>query len=77
MVAIAGILSTTAFADCSSDNKEAIGARTDVGSLDLAVKLSPGVDVHLVAYEILGNGIAPIVGDVDVSDPRCNDFVHH
>lgn len=37
-----------------------------VGTIDMSLTISPGVEVDLVTYEITGNGITPITGDIPV-----------
>ena len=61
-LATAVIAAGTAFVNCSKKHTD-----DDVGSLTLALTLSPGVVVNTVTYQITGNGIAAINGSIDVS----------
>jgi len=63
------LFSSTAFINCSSTKNTAPTVAADVGTVGLAVKLSPGVDVDKVDYKITGNGITPVTGSIVVSDP--------
>jgi len=68
MLTAAMLFSSAAFINCSStkSNRTVV---TEVGSVGLAVRLSPGVDVDTVDYKITGNGITPVTGTIVVSDP--------
>ena len=62
LLAAAVITAGTAFVNCSKKN-----SNDDIGSITLALTLSPGVTVNTVNYTISGNGIMPINGMIDVS----------
>ena len=62
LLAAAVITVGTAFVNCSKKHSD-----DDIGSLQLALTLSPGVTINTVRYTISGNGIAPINGNIDVS----------
>ena len=61
LVAAAVITAGTAFVNCSKRT-----SNDDIGSLQLALTLSPGVIINTVTYTISGNGITPINGTIDV-----------
>jgi hypothetical protein len=42
--------------------------RADAGSVTLAIRLSPGVEIKKVDYKVTGNGITPITGSVDTTN---------
>jgi len=62
LLAAAVITAGTAFVNCSKKQTD-----DDVGSVSLALTLSPGVIVNTVTYTISGNGITPLTGSIDVS----------
>jgi hypothetical protein len=66
LLAVAALFTSAAVTSC---NKPKSSVTENVGSVDLALTLSPGVNVSSVSYEITGNGIAPITGSVNVADP--------
>jgi hypothetical protein len=61
-MAAAVITAGTAFVNCSKRTSS-----DDIGSIQLALTLSPGVTINTVSYQISGNGITPINGTIDVS----------
>jgi hypothetical protein len=69
MLTAAMLFSGTAFVNCSSTKNTTANVVSDTGSVGLAVKLSPGVNVDKVDYKISGNGITPVTGSIVVSDP--------
>ncbi|MES1205401.1 MAG: hypothetical protein ABUS79_05640 [Pseudomonadota bacterium] len=61
----AAVLATgTATMGCS---KKDSGRSDNVGSIGMAIVLSPGVVINSVTYSITGNGITPITGSVNVA----------
>lgn len=60
-------LAASATVNCSRNNSA--DRHSAVGSVGLAVQLSPGVNVASVHYKVSGNSITPIEGDIAVADP--------
>jgi hypothetical protein len=63
-VAVAVLGSGAAIVNCS----RAPSSHDDVGSVNVALTLSPGVTINTVTYAITGNGIAQINGSIDVTN---------
>jgi len=62
LLAAAVVTAGTAFVNCSKNH-----TADDIGSIQLALTLSPGVIINTVTYTISGNGITPINGSIDVT----------
>src|SRR4051812_9259216 len=52
----------------ASCSREASHSQDDVGSVVVALTLSPGVVVNTVTFSITGNGITPVNGSIDVTN---------
>ena len=67
LLAVAALFTSAAVTSC---NKSKSSVTDNVGSVDLALSLSPGVNVSSVSYEITGAGLpSPITGSINVADP--------
>ena len=68
-LAVAGLVAAALWGSNCVSSSERTTALERAGSVDLALSLSPVATVASVAYQITGNGITPISGSIDVSDP--------
>lgn len=70
-IAVCGIVA----AACDRGEPTVTTQDPDVGSIALALSLSPSVVVNAVQYSLTGNGIVPIVGQINVTDPGATPTV--
>jgi len=66
-LALATFVAGSAVVSCSTQKGNS--EQENVGDIGLNLDVGAGVDVDLVNYTITGNGITPITGTIDVSDP--------
>jgi hypothetical protein len=62
------VVAGLALAACSQQRPTPPAGTT--GSVGLAIQLSDSVAIDLVRYSVTGNGVAPIEGNIPVSDPK-------
>jgi len=72
VLSVALALASAALVSCSSNDKNTVAQREDLGSAGLNLQIAPGIDVSVVTYTISGNGITPITGSIPVTDPAAN-----